>query len=546
MKNLKRFSAVAGALAVLAVAFSSCGNVVDTELDFAEKEKELIGDQGPATTAKTATVKVGGFNLKNNGSSAMYPFGITASKRTTLTVTIDNSDIGSKVAGKSSVKKAISFWTVAENGDHYWKMEAELPYEIVSVTEGANTSTFECEVDTSSVTTNFIAVFADAKKLKDKAGTLILNSDGSYKSGEESDSVIAYLTVDYKADGTDSSAPTATTAITKGIGEWFAPTFAAAGGAPYIESLVDSSHNPTGKYQVRIRGTAAPKTAWDATPTDVDNFADVFSKGLILRTREATSSSKKDISLEFKWNSDDARYDSQEIALDVGTYYELYSKNVNTSSAAAEWTGWYKEHYGHEAVLTIQGTGASNYIDGTAKTANIYTSEPTYIIDGYDSSATEAATWTNKAVYFDSIASAQQSFVDISNGDDDGWGEWNEYRIYPRDPEEVLFESDPKDIKVILYTDDGNPYELPFKVGKKLYDANWKNSEGKYVETVEYYTIEITDKNFNMPGSKYPEIWFGNGVTLKSSSNVAHPTQVHFGKFKDKKDGILSGYVRLY
>ena len=44
MKNLKKFSAVVGATALLAVAFTGCNNsFAGTELNFAEKETNTVG-----------------------------------------------------------------------------------------------------------------------------------------------------------------------------------------------------------------------------------------------------------------------------------------------------------------------------------------------------------------------------------------------------------------------------------------------------------------------------------------------------------------------
>lgn len=523
MKNLKRFSAVAGALAVFAVAFTSCGNVTGTEINFAEKEQEILGTTGIAETAPDTTITAAGKYLYSSGN---YNSGVitTASKRTTINVNFTNSN-GTKI-NKDSAVAAISFSTVSENEENYWKRGSVLPATVVSFTEGSNTLSLEYEVDTSSVTTDRIAVVADATKLKDKYGNYILNGNGSYKAGEASDSKIVYLGVRYKAD------KTTTEAITKGNAEWFAPSFTPFGGAPYIYECEDSSYHPTGKYQVRIYGETGKKSFTSAY-TDIDNFAAKFSEAIKLRVREPESTSTKDIDLTFEWKSSYTRYESQEVAIATGSSIEVWRKKVDYSKEAAEWTSWYETKYGHPVFLDDVGIGATDETDDSV--AEVFTEEPDYIVENYNSTATEAVTWYNKTIYEYSIKNAQKSFVNVSKISEG-------FKISTKDYfDKVEFAADPADFKVIQYTTSNHmPYEIPFKVTKKLIDPS---TNEEHPDRIAYYTIEITDKNINVSN---PELWIGNGVALKAGSNVAHPKQLKFGKYKNVKDGILSGYVQLY
>lgn len=523
MKNLKRFSAVAGALAVFAVAFTSCGNVTGTEINFAEKEQEILGKTGIAETAPDTTIKAGNYTLNSYGS---YNANVirTASKRTTINVNFTNSN-GTKI-NKDSAVAAISFSTVSENEENYWKRGAALPATVVAFTEGTNDLSLEYEVDTSSVTTNRIAVVADATKLKDKYGNYILNGNGNYKAGEASDSKIVYLGVRYKADNT------ATEAITKGDAEWFAPSFDPFDGDPYIYECEDSSYRPTGKYQVRIWGKTGKKSFTSAY-TDIDNFAAKCSEAIKLRVREPESTSTKDVDLTFEWKSSDRQYESQEVAIATGSRIEVWRKKVDYSKEAAEWTSWYETKYGHPVFLDDVGIGATEQTD--SEVADVFAEEPDYIVESYNSTATEAVTWYNKTIYDSTITTAQRSFVDAY---------WTgiEFYVATKDGFDKLeFAADPADFKVIQYTSSNHmPYEIPFKVTKKLIDPS-ENED--HPDRIAYYRIEITDKNISV---RNPELWIGSGVALKAGSNVAHPKQLKFGKYKNVKDGILSGYVQLY
>ncbi len=527
MKNLKRFSAVAGALAVFAVAFTSCGNVTGTEINFAEKEQQKLGTTGIAETAQDTTITARGYPLSSSGNNNTNVIG-TASKRTTINVSFTNSN-GTKI-NKDSAVAAISFSTVSENEENYWKRGSVLPATVVSFTEGSYTLTLEYEVDTSSVTTDRIAVVADATKLKDKYGNYILNGNGSYKAGEASDSKIVYLGVTYKADNTT------TEAITKGNAEWFAPTFNPFGGTPFIHVCEDSSYRPTGKYQVRIYGRTGQKSP-TAASTDIDNFAAKLSESIKLRVREPESTSTKDVDLKFEWKSSDTNYESQEVTIATGSSIEVWRKKVDYSKEAAEWTSWYETKYGHPVFLEDVGIGATDETDSDV--AFVFADEPEYIVENYNSTATEAATWYNKTIYDYAIKNAQKSFVTVN------WtSSKKEFTIRTVDRfNKVEFAADPADFKVIQYASNGVPYELPFKVTKKLIDPSTNED---HPDRIDCYRIEITDKNIDVSSYPYPELWVGSGVALTSDSNIAHPKQLKFGKYKNVADGILSGYVQLY
>jgi len=183
----------------------------------------------------------------------------------------------------------------------------------------------------------------------------------------------------------------------------------------------------------------------------------------------------------------------------------------------------------------MQGIGAAVEYDW--QDVDVFTEEPDYIVESYNSTATEATTWHNKTIYESTIKTAQKSFVNVSRTSD-GKG----FEISTKDYfDKIEFAADPADFKVIQYTSSNNmPYEIPFKVTKKLIDPS---TDEDHPDRIAYYRIEITDKNINV---SYPELWIGSGVALKAGSNVAHPKQLKFGKYKNVADGILSGYVQLY
>lgn len=530
MKNIKRFSAVIGAAALLAFAFTSCDTFAGTEVNYGEKEKAKTGATGVLENLSSASIGLISVNGVSNGSI------VKASEQTTIKFTITNNATGTRI-DLSSVEKAVSFWSLKsnDNADFYKLHDAELATKVHSKNEegstSASTATIEFEVDTSAVTTNQIAMIVDAGKLKDKKGKLILNLDYNNKRGEESDSYIKYITVAAQKDG---SAPDSLT----GIDEDFRPEWnpnivggqikSVEGWSPVssgsIVALKDDDSKFTGEYEVRIYASQYAQNKYDDTPDYNKELAAELNKAFSLRVKEAASSSTSTKSLSFAWDEDNNRYKASAGTFKPGTKLDLISKQQSSLSNIAP--AWYVDKYGHPAFTAARGNGAKGKMAGT--TANVYVESPDYIVEGY--SATEVE-WDATTSEFDktAIQAAQKQFLIASSFN----GRFCTVTLVglPGD-----IEITGKDF-IIVDAYDSVEYKLPFKMTEKLYDGNENEDKAGKLKEIEF---EITNKNISL---HQPHLYVGSGVSLVE--NKRNASQKKFGQYKDTADGIHSGYVAL-
>ncbi len=517
MKNIKRFSAVIGAAALLALAFTGCDTFAGTEVNYGEKEIEKAGKTGVKENLFTAGVT----SLLINGS---YNYIGEASSQTTVEITLNNGATSERI-NLSSFKKAVKFYKLTDSKEKdarlHYQRDGELPVKVFGESDTSSTAKLELEVDTSSVTTNKILLVIDAKTLKDKQGKLILNTDNNNKRGEDSDTILKYIPVNYKAGGTE-----ATDSI-EGIEE-----DNRKGWSPFIgnaiEALKDDDSKYTGEYEIRAYiSKYAPNTLDDDLEYNT-GLASILNDGLYLRVKKPGSSTPSTEKLSFTWYENEAKteayYKSQAVKYDVGTKFEVMSKNVDYSKIVP---AWFEEKYGYKAFLANDGFGAKSSASAT-ETVTRYISCPDYIIDGYGTTEEE---WTIRSRDKGDIEGAQQSFLNATSFD----GRFCKVYLAGVKPGDV--EISGKDF-IIVDSNDSIEYKLPFKMTEKLYDGD---SGEDYAGKLEYIQFEITNKNISL---KTPKLYVGSGVTL-TSENKRNANQKKFGQFKDTADGIHSGYVAL-
>lgn len=518
MKNIKRFSALVGAVSLFAVAITGCSNFAGTEFNYSEKETQKLGSTGIGVTSLTgATV-----DCTNTIS--------VASERSTIEVTITNGATETKI-DIDSAKAAMQFYTLKENNptSAYLMKDADLPKPTVwRVTEdpASHTTTFELELNTSTVTKNTIALFVDATKLKDKQGNLILNGDGNYKRGESTDSVVKHIAVTTKADKT-----TATDSISGAVQD-FSPdfTFNTIAYAPTLTYLTGTDGYATGEYEVRVTPKTYNQTAYNDTAAINKNLSAKLNAAykLCISKPGATATEKKDLS--FSWDETKGYYKASAGNLEVGTKGEIETTFIDLSDIAPT---WYEAYYGAKAFTKQSQIGYKSL--GATATATVVVAEPDFIVDSYTAAdytaPITAATWHAKTAI--DPATAQQSFLSV------GGSAATKFTVRLPAAGDLEFASENNDFMVIG-TIDSVEVKLPIKVTYKKNDANVDNKL-KQVE------IEITNKNlsYGTSAGQYNnvKVYVGNGTALKA--NPKYPKQVKFGTYKNVADGIHSGFVAL-
>lgn len=518
MKNMKRFSAVVGAAALFAVAFTGCSNFAGTEVDYGQNEITKTGNTG-----NNVVTSIIGASVTVTNTIA------TASARSTVSVTINNSTGTNTRINLDSAKEAIKFYTLKDNGTTgYLFRDAELPKPAVfSVTEGSNSTTIEFELNTSSVTKNKIALFVDATKLKDKKGSAILNDDGNYKAGEETDSILKAITVNYKADKT-----TATESLTGTWLENLSPDFTLAGitGTPTIHALTGTDTYATGEYEVRVTANAYHQTAYNDTAAINKNLAGKLSSAYKVLYRKPGSTSVETLPLSFSWDETNNYYKASAGKPELGTVYELQTEFINISDIAPT---FYKDYCGAPAFTKQEQVGRKTV--GASGTVTVAIAEPDYIVGSYSTAAytapVTAATWHPTTI---NPQAAQRTFLSVTGS------AATKYRVSLPTVGDLEFASDKLDFLLIAKPVETTTVDLEVKLPIKY---SFKKNDANVNDKLNYVEIEVTDKNLDLNKFTNITLYVGNGTALKA--NAVSPKQVKFGTYKDVADGIRAGYVAL-
>ena len=517
-KNKKSlFAKAAGVLSLLtmtALIFAGCVQNFDgTKVNYEQKKEEITGKFGPASKAWTGYVNMDGYNTS------------TARKQANVSIYIDSA---SKL-DMASAESAITFYKLKDNTDNaawYPMHEAELTKTLVnsritykwrndydSVSGGDDIqgvrTYFDFDVDTESVTTSAIALIVDATKLKDVLGNFVLNLDGNYKAGQESDSWINYLWVDYDKEGNS------TTALNATIAEDFCPSYAPID--PTSISITANSTDPD-KYDITI--PAYPFANADLSEYEGDSLISAITSSFLLRSKGLEDAAYKEEQLT--WTFDTNAYKATTPAFAYGTKFVLAM--VKSDFAAPE---WFTKVYGHAGFADNYATGAKMEL-GNPRTANYLKDEPDFIVNSfYDPDDTawvalNGISTTNQTALFNVSRSTTQ--VSYKKNSGSYTVRYNKFTITPLS--NVIIDA----YEDFIITDSNNQKLDAVITVLKNADENQTIRE-IYVETKE--PLDFT-----------PSLWVGSGTTLKE--NKAHPKQLKFGTFKDPLKGEASGYVKLY
>lgn len=548
----------AGAIALLlgAALLAGCKpNVDDTTANFGEAEKNAT-----TTSSGTYSVKSGKVSL---GTSSVT----TAEKDVEIKATVASY---SKL-NIESVESAVSFYKLKNNTDNdmYYPMhDGTLSYTLDDYTESSGTNsdgesvietTLTFLVDMSGVTTDKVAFIVDATKLTDKKGNAVLNLDSDDKAGEETDSFIDYISVTYQKDGTAATELN----YEDDYKEDFRPQYLEIPGAP--EELRDSGGNYTGKLRFVCDAPVSSEPA-ATTETYDTNWGNTLSSFVTFQTKAADATSWTDNNLTFTYHAEDDTtngyapisantFTADTPVLEAGTQWRVLVKKTSSLSAPS----WFSKVYGHPGY--VLWTGSKDYTvladdlagSGYSGTSITFVTEPSYIVDSYDSSATTAATWTPSQISDSAIKSAQGALLNVTAKA--ARGSYSSYSnsIYTYPCSAWAWEITPASAELSSAEDfivtDSNYAVLPSTV------SVIKNSSGKITRIY----VELENKNYKVNGtsSSYlsgtslpssipqkPTLWVGHGTKIKE--NAAYPSQLEFGTYKNASlPEAVRGYVQI-
>ena len=438
---------------------------------------------------------------------------------------------------EESVKNGLSFWSLADNETYKYAAPVRksqlsataLDYSVnvtsSFVTTRNVTTTIEFQVNTASVETSAIALLIDATKIKDLSGNFVFNDDDNEKAGEETDCIVKYITVSYKADGT-----TATTALNHSSYylENFSPKL------PYSALSIDSSSSSwvedssgkkTGAYKfVTYYADWSDYSSGTYETKYASDLASYLNKMYSVQYKEAGSSEwKADSAASFAYDSTEKltdgttanptyrHYVATTTAYSYGTQFRLVTKRLAKSDAPSE-SASSKVLYGHDAYGSYFNKARTTY--GAAKTVDFltYTSSPEYILSVSDAFSADE-------FYSDDFEDAQRGILSVESVTDTSWT--------------VELDTDG--------TSDNNQLEFGSTDGFLVLDQSGNKLEST-VTSINSSTVLITLKNKAFVGQA--NIYVGSGTTLKQ--NYVNASQVKFGypTLGDKND-LSDGYTKV-
>lgn len=512
------------ALAVLALAFTGCNTAFDgTNANFSEKESEYTEISG-ATASFTGDNKRG--NIESSGSIDKN------NNKNVIAVTITSF---SKI-DLESADKAIHFQKLTNNqtSGYYPIRGTDLPKTRIGVVEGTGTGTFETtiayEVNGTGVTTNKVALFVDAKELKTKGGSAVLALDGNTIRGEESDSVIKYLT----ANGE--------TAI-EGE-EVFCPKYFPIN-VSYVnkEELHDASGKLTGVYRFKIKASDKNKNYPNSADENWESgLAAKLNDAVVIQYRKPGSRTYEEKKLTWTYHDADstspvtdpylAHYYTADTTFDeIGTVW----RSVITIPDDIVTPAWYKDVYGHPAIVYSEvlnmGVGAKIIIVSD-ETYTLHKTVPSYIVVDMLNATTGSditSSYVPKSYTEDDIRTAQKTFFSVDKGSDRNWFQVSTKTGVELDPAAA------KDFIVV----DANNKKIAADVDVITYSYNDGNAKDGKVKGVKITVTDVRYRN-SLSGLK---VCVGRGTKIKE--NKMYPSQLEFGQWKDVADDDASGYVQI-
>ncbi|MBO4629440.1 MAG: hypothetical protein J5687_05755 [Treponema sp.] len=492
-------------------------NFDGTKVNYSQKKEELTGNYGNTSSAQG----LGSWNIQLSSSSIPK-----AAEDTEITVTFSSCAFE---LDKDSVEKAVTFYKLKNNSKNNYfapEYDGDLTKTLIHVTEPhsyTGSVSFLYRVDTSSVQTSEIALVIDATKLKYKNGSAVLSNDGNLKAGETTDTVVEYISVGLKADGSTPSK------IGDTYGNHYSESYTWSSGAwlSYVADLVDSESKPTGAKRYKV---SAPdkRAAFDDDPLYDDSLAETLSKMFKLQIQEPGTSKWKDgAKLEFTYHAANSTtatdpyskntYTTDTPVFEPGTKWRIIQ---DSSVAYGTAPAWKADAYGHpefkdnrKALSTVKLNDYYDYPEvfeefvpyGDKDTPYIFAWPTTWTFTSAATSCTASAAQT-----------AQRSMFTVTNP--------SSGKILIKPAANVVLEG----TDGFIVVDSNNAI---IETEKTVHTDS--------SDVVDYILLTIKDKFFN--GTV--KVYVNEKTTLKT--NTYNEKQKQFGCYPDQSQSELSGYVLI-
>ncbi len=510
-RKIKTSTIVLSTFAGFAMILSGCGNVwtggnlTPTEYSFDGTEGISSASLGTSSSMHE-TARHAIFKIDNNS----FDSGAGASRLHTFTKAAEDTELTLEIQSyarldEDSVAKAVKFYALTGNPIYASgapkRSESPLPSSIVDYTSiestgnaaSSNVKTLvDIQINTTSVTTDAIAIFIDAAILKDINGNFVVNANQNEICGEESDSLVRYIGIGSKSDGETPDA------LSFSYGEDFSPDLVYA---PALNVSVVSNGNGT----FTVVSGSAEYADYTATPSPTEKQKTDLNTSLdklwSIQIREDGASAWVQGSLTFHYESDTKKYESQELTLTPGTKYRLV-KNIPASGEGLSEITQSNILYGHEAKQSYT-KAYTEY--KSSQVATYFSSEPSYIIS--------SASFAQGEYSQESIEDAQKDLLSVTEKDNGKF----DVQLLTLGGEQLEFDS----YSDFILTDEA--------MNKITCSVILKNKTTATVIAESFY-----EENINL--------WIGNGTSIKSNPNN---NQKKFGLFKDSDYGVASGYVKI-
>ena len=519
-KNI--FKTLAAAVCFAALVLTGCvNNFEGTTRNYKQKAEQQTGNYGENNSAKGAHTYSFGFSPETI---------TTASKNTEITVNFSSQfelDL-------DSAESAFTFYKLkknTKNEKYYPEHDGVITKTLLHVTEPdsySDTVSFLYRLDTEEVTTDKIAFVVDGTKLKYKNGLAAMSNDGNLKAGEETDSIVRYISVTSKKDGTS----------TETIGNSYSESWTANNyNISYLYSYgelqtSESDTTPSGKYRLYCYAPSKTLDADGLTSTYDDSLAAVLGKKFKLQIQKPGSTKWEDgAALTFAYHSSYQfknydYYSSNTYTADVDT--KAFAQGTkwrivrDKSVVVGKPSDWVKDAYGHAPFEYYPKVIEKAYPSYPSEYEEIpYGDEnTTYIFAWADGDLDPKPTFNKANCDYMTAFFTQTDFVN--------WIETNENSIEVN-IKTWMVELDKTDGFILV---DSKNTIVPSTT------TVHKNGEGKIDKVI------ITPKNekLNLWWDSY-DVYVGSGTTIKENKN--YPKQVQFGCYPDLSKGDLSGYVLL-
>lgn len=391
-------------------------------------------------------------------------------------------------------------------------------------------TTIKFDVDTSSVTTDSVVLVADATKLKEKTGYLVLNGNDNEICGEDTDSLIKYFSISKKADKTTDTDPLGTFEY-----EDFAPTFDLSLDSIWIDTDGDGWNDtevPDINYVVEdgkqtgklIYTVYAPSVGYNdglgykVIYADKDAFIEALNNMYLFRSLPAGASTWSETPLVWKEGDDNHTYTAEAVVA-YGTKFCIATKQNNK----LEWAA-IKDIYGGHIPRLSWKKDRNEY--GYVSTYEYIKDEPSYIVDTPDNSESAVVTPFAGGNYsLNAIKTVQDNILDVEKNHDG-------YFIVKISNSYENLNIRLSSLNGFVVTDNKNNI-----IKTKTPVVYSKDDNGGIISVL----IEFEDKNRSTSNFKY---WVGEKTTI-SGNKKCNDKQIMFGTPAVEKENNLTGYVQI-